>query len=778
MTDLTRLQNRINDAFAKSAAPVAEQGRRVTITPPPLSAQAAMERPPTAMADRGKTGSLGPALFGGGALLASAAVLGSGGQDAGLNLVFGGLGVVSLGALVLHFIGRAPKADAVASVSQPVLKGHLAATPPPAPEKPAVARGSGDDARTYATIHDALGDMVVSRDLDGRILAANAVFRDLTGCATPEGRTCEELGLVFEPAGKAGRFDVEFLTDGGPRTFRWHDVKAREAGSGRAVIQSVARDVTDERLLARAREEARERAEALSVAKSRMLATVSHEIRTPLGGILGLASLLSRTRITPEQENYLAGIRQSGEALGQLVDELVDFSAIEAGRFALHPQETPLRPVVEGVVEMLAHRAHAKGIEIGVTVAANVPDSLVFDAARLRQVLFNVIGNAVKFTRQGGVLVKVHRADGNLVITVKDTGPGMTEAEMAAIFSEFGQAGETGDRIGGNGLGLFISRRLMQALGGTLQVESRRDWGTTFSIRLPAGACDDVGAVMDDRATRLSANRVLLIAPEGPAAEATVATLTALGAHCQHLTCAEMAAARVQRGETFTDVIVDHRLSGSFSRIAPERGGHAAGGPRRIFLFNPEERTARGRGDFDAWLIRPLREKSLTDVLTGRLRGVEKRDALNDNRPLPGFAITGPTPATATGVEVLLAEDDPVNAMLARTALEKAGYRVTHVSDFGAVRDILLGSTVKRPDLLITDLHMPGGDGVEVIGRIRAAEKAAGLKRMPVLVLTADRHRPVVQKARLSGADGVIDKPAAPDRLIDEVKLLCSLAGL
>ena len=798
MTDLTRLQTRINEAFSKDTASVAEPQKRVTITPPPLSAEAVFEsRPIPAEPHKRGASNIGPALFGGGALLASAAVLGFGGQDVGLNIVFGGLAAVSLGAMVLHFLNRAPKADAVAPVAQPVLK-RTASAVSDAPVKSVLAKAdeakpqaaliaqdavevtpaphrNGEDARTYGTIHDALGDIVVTRDVGGRILAANAVFRALTACPSPEGRTCEALGLVFDATGKPGQFEVEILSNDGPRSFRWHDVKAREPGTGRSVIQSVARDVTDERLLARAREEARKRAEAQSAAKSRMLATVSHEIRTPLGGILGLASLLSRTRTTPEQENYLAGIRQSGEALGQLVDELLDFAAIEAGRFTLHPEKTALRPFVEGVAEMLAHRAHAKGIEVAVTVAANVPETLVFDPARLRQVLFNVIGNAVKFTRHGGVLIKATYVAGELVLTVTDTGPGMTEAETGCIFGEFEQVGDTCGRSGGTGLGLFISLRLMKALGGNLNVESRKDIGSTFIIRLPAPAGEAKGA---DRSQRLAASNVLLIAPAGPAADATVSTLTELGARCCHLTSAEAAASVAATINTYTDVIVDHRLSSTFSRIMPDRVHGLEEGPRRIFLFNPEERTARGRGDFDAWLIRPLREKSLTEVLSGRLRGIEKRDALNDNRPLPGFAVAGPNVAPATGLSVLLAEDDPVNAMLARTALEKAGYRVTHVSDFEAVREVVLGSALKRPDLLITDLHMPGGDGVEMIGRIRAAEKSAGMKRMPVLVLTADRRKPVVQKARLSGADGVIDKPAAPDRLVEEVKLLCAMAEL
>lgn len=756
MSDPIRLQNRLSNAFDRPRASVADAAGRTVLEPPPLAPEAAFEVPPRVR----RTWEFSPYLFGGLGLVASAAALAIG-HEAGFYAVVGGLGSVGAGAVLLHALGRAPSISEKEKV-RPQDRGEA--------RQDALWRRD-ESAAIRDSVHDALGDIVVSRDLEGRIVAANTVFCRLAGTGAPQGQTCEALGFSFVPAGQAGRFEVTVSMPRGPRLFLWHDVTVRDERTGVLMVRSLARDVTEERQLARDCEEALRRAEAMSEAKSRLLATVSHEIRTPLGGILGMVSLLGRTRLSPEQASYLDGIRQSGEALGQLVDELLDFSSIEAGRFKLNPLVTEIRPLIEGVSEMLAYRAHGKGLEIAVTVDAGVPEQLEIDAARLRQVLFNLIGNAVKFTATGGVLVSVALERSELVVAVSDTGPGMDAAAMEAIFDEFSQTGDAGARSGGTGLGLSISARLATALGGSLSVSSRMAAGSTFTLRLPVRS--PAGAVEDGRAARLAASRVLLLAPAGPAARATVATLETLGAHCRHVTSAVEAAQVLEGvakgGTVFTDIIVDHRLASAFTRTVPARQPGEASGPRRIFLVNPEERTARGRGDFDAWLIRPLREKSLTDVLTGRLCGLEKRGALNDNCPLPGFAAPAPEPAPATGLSVLLAEDDPVNAMLARSALEKAGHRVSHVGDFEAVLAAINEPSVRRPDLLVTDLSMPGGEGSEVIASIRAAENASGLPRLPVLVLTADKRRQAAQRALSSGADAVLEKPAAPERLVEVI---------
>ncbi|MDE1995832.1 MAG: response regulator, partial [Rhizobiaceae bacterium] len=627
---------------------------------------------------------------------------------------------------------------------------------------------SNESTSLLATIHDALGDITVTRDIHRRIIHANATFRTVTGKLHPEGLTLEEAGLVFRTVTASQRQDAEIAAPDGPRIFAWHDVLLRDPASGQLMIQSIARDVTEERHAARLREEARLKAEYNSAAKSRLLATVSHEIRTPLSGILGMNHLLAQTPLTLEQANYLTGIRQSGNALVQLVEDLLDFSTIEVGRFQLRPRSEALRPLLEGVVEMLAHRAHEKGIEIAATVAADVPETMEFDPARLRQVLFNVIGNAVKFTQAGGVLIRAGLEGKDLVISVRDTGPGMTDEEQARIFGEFEQAGNVLDRSAGTGLGLAISARILRAFGGVLNVASVRGEGSEFTIRFPV-AIDEERYEGGSRRGLLGQSRVLFLAPEGAASTAIAATIRTLGGECVLIGPEEamvlMGALSEGRAEMPTDIIIDHRMASWFLR---EGAPLAVACRRKIFLVNPEERNTHPLDLFDAWLIRPLREQSLIDVLNGRMRGMEKRDALHESHQVLSLA----TPeATDTALNIVLGEDDPVNAMLVRAMLAKAGHRVRLVEDFEGLLARAEGGE-NRPDVLVTDLSMPGGDGAVVIGRLRARERRDGLKPLPIIVLTADSRDAIRRQVLLAGADCVITKPVDPERLIAEVRNL------
>lgn len=633
-----------------------------------------------------------------------------------------------------------------------------------------------------SAIHDVLGDIVVMRSLDGRILRANAVLGELTGEADIEGRTCEEIGLTFRSQAIAHRYDADIDGPMGRRIYSWHDVTVRDPASGELVVHSIARDVTEERRAEGERELARLRAEEASAAKSRLLATVSHEIRTPLSGILGMSHLIGQTRLTAEQKNYLAGMRQSGHALVQLVDDLLDFSTIEAGRFQLRPSEEPVRRMLESVVEMLSHRAHEKGIEIGSFVAPEVPGLLLFDAPRLRQVLYNVVGNAVKFTHTGGVSLETSLDRGAVVIRVTDTGPGMNAEEQARIFEEFEQTGSAAQRSGGTGLGLAISARILNEAGGALMLESTPGKGSTFTIRMPVDIRKAAGG-NGSRKGVLKGSLVFLLAPAGPASKALVRTVGALGGSCHLATSLDEAFDLVQqlagRGADLTDIIVDNRLAGAFRRELADLEYLRDSRARRVYLVNPEERTGRAIGNgegYDSWLIRPLRERSLVEVLRGRMKGIEVRDAINDNRPilkdLPQAAATV-APAASTGARILLAEDDPVNAMLVRSVLERAGHTVRHVPDYPSLVSALAGATDAGPfaaDVIVTDLGMPGGDGKEMIARI--VQREYGNADLPVLILTADSRAELREELLAVGADAVLAKPADPVALIAEIARL------
>ncbi len=622
-----------------------------------------------------------------------------------------------------------------------------------------------------ASIHDGFGDIAVLRDQGGRIRAANRVFSDLVGEDDPRGKTCEELGFVFRPSSRAGRLLAEIATSGGPRHFAWGDVMTRDPATGQLLTQSVGRDITEETRSTSIAEAACSKAERASAAKSRLLATVAHEVRTPLTGLLGMADLLDNSPLAADQRNYVSGLRQSGQVLSHLVEDLLDFATMEAGRFELRPVAMSPRQLIEGVVEMLAPRAHFKGLEIASYVGPDVPEYLDLDPARLRQVLFNVAGNAVKFTRSGGVCVSATIVASDLVLVIADTGPGMTGEEKARIFDEFVQVGSQEAKSGGKGLGLSISARIVEAFHGSMSVDSIEAQGTTFTIRIPVSA----GLLNSGRGGRrgqLAGSGVILMAPEGPAARAILRTITALGG--AGLLCETDAAVAdaLQRGSidgrALTDIVVDHRLERYF--IGDVAVTAEMMRLRRVFLVNPEERQARISGPYDAWLIRPLREQSLVDVLRGRLHGLEKRGATNDNQPDADKAIRNTASRDMSGgLNIVLGEDDPVNALLVRTTLARAGHNVRHAGDFDSLLSLLAGSDGWRPDLLITDLGMPGGSGLDIIQRLRGREMAEGRRAMPIIVLSGDCGEETRLAALSNGADRVLAKPAAPGDLLQQV---------
>lgn len=700
---------------------------------------------------------------------------------AGMGLLLGAL-VLATGMAAGFYIAAAGLALAGIAGAVFLLRAHRPQAAVEADRDRSWERS--ETSEILSAIHEVLGDIIVMRTLDGRILRANAVLGELTGRSEVEGQTCEALGLTFRSQASAHRYDVEVDGPAGKRIYSWHDVTVRDPASGDLVVHSIARDVTEERRAEGERERARQRAEEASAAKSRLLATVSHEIRTPLSGILGMSHLIGQTRLTAEQKNYLSGMRQSGHALVQLVDDLLDFSSIEAGRFQLRPSEEPVRPMLESVVEMLSPRAHEKGIEIGSFVSPDVPGLLLYDAPRLRQVLYNVVGNAVKFTHTGGVSLETSLDRGAVVIRVTDSGPGMNAEEQARIFHEFEQTGSAAQRSGGTGLGLAISARILSEAGGALTLESTPGKGSTFTIRMPV---DRLHKAPNGAARKgvLKGSLVFLLAPAGPASRALVRTIDALGGACHLASSVEEAHDLVQslagRKAGLTDIIVDNRLAGSFRRELADltyfRESHA----RRIYLVNPEERSGRAIGNgegYDSWLIRPLRERSLVEVLRGRMKGIEVRDAINDNRPiLKDFSDAAPETAepTAMGMRILLAEDDPVNAMLVRAMLERAGHSVRHVPDYPALVSALSGATDAGPfaaDLILTDLGMPGGDGAAMIARI--VQGGYGNARLPVVVLTADNRAGLGEELLALGADAVLAKPADPDRLLAEIARLAS----
>lgn len=371
-----------------------------------------------------------------------------------------------------------------------------------------------------------------------------------------------------------------------------------------------------------------ERAEAASEAKSRFLATVSHEICTPLNGILGMTDLLSSMPLEAEAQSYLAAIRTSGVALTNLIDEILDFSRIEAGRLDLESAPFEIAPLVEGVIELLAPRAQGKGIEIAAAIAADVPARVTGDAARLRQILINLAGNAVKFTEAGGVGLRVEAGFGGaLVFRVEDTGPGVPEGRRAAIFDEFERGdGSASAAHGGAGLGLAISRALAKLMGGALELEKSDAAGSTFILTLPLEA--EPVASKDSRS--LEGRRALIVAHSRFEAPYLGERLAAVGATVERAEGEDEAMLSLAQNAAPEVVIVDCALGERAARRIADaaRAAHAG---RTLVLVSPFERRTIGQnvlGAFDGWLVKPVRHASLLARLNDGLANAQGASAL------------------------------------------------------------------------------------------------------------------------------------------------------
>lgn len=572
-------------------------------------------------------------------------------------------------------------------------------------------------------VFEAAPDPMAHLDAEGALLRANAAFRAVF--RQPIGPRRAPWGRVEPPpfTGDVRTFEAP-APDG--RLFEWRE---RRLPDGARII--AARDVSDR--AAAALETAR--------AKTLLFATLTHELRTPLNGILGMAGLIERDTMDPGARSYLAAIRKSGEHLLDLVTEILDFSRLESGHVLL--EEAPFDPeeVAQSVAELLSPRAREKGLEICVTVGAGTPARLIGDAGRLRQILFNLAGNAVKFTQEGGVVIEIGPVEGRIRFTVRDTGPGIPADKQAEIFEAFGQADASHTRLyGGAGLGLAIVRKLAGAMGGAAAVRSRPGAGSAFWVDLPfaKAAPPSSGAppLQGLTAVVLTANPVL-----GDAIVQNIQTLGGRASRAENVSAC--AGADV--------LLLDHDLA---------RGDPSAfltvGAPI-VIMAAQEERDAvaayRAAG-IGHYLLKPLRSRSLV----ARLRGAAGAETAPATAPM--VEDERAAPVVNLGLSVLLAEDNPINALLARTLLQRAGCRVDVVGDGEeAVEAIRRG----RYDIAFLDLRMPRLDGVSAARRIRALGDGKG--DLALIALTADAGEAERAAAAQAGMDDFITKPIDPDRL-------------
>lgn len=621
---------------------------------------------------------------------------------------------------------------------------------------------------------DTLGDVVTRWRAGGEIVYANdaaeRLFPEGWAPALPEanGSTAED---------EASR-DIRMQTSGGERWFARRDVPVRDGTSGEPLIQTILRDVTDRRRIEDALLAARNQAETANASKSRFLATVSHEIRTPLNGILGMTGLLADTRLTAEQASYVEAVRASGEILLLLINEVLDLSRIEAGRLDLAPEEIALAPLAESVVELLSPRAQSKGLEIGCYIAPDMPARLVADPTRLRQILFNLAGNGLKFTETGGVEICIEpiaetgedTPEGpprRFAITVRDTGIGFAPEEAERLFEEFEQVDHgPARRFDGAGLGLAISRRLARLMGGDVIACSAPGEGATFRVELPLRAAPALPAPAP-AARPLAGSRIALVSASCIEMPLIARSLAAQGAATTLLAPGK---------EDDDDALLSADLvlldplavtdAGAWLASARAAGLAAPAG----VLLAPSERDRLPRlreAGFGGYLIRPVRATSLTELcatLLGRDTGLSPWD-----RPEPR-SLTG-ADGEGTGCDsacaqrplrILVADDNDINRMLSEALLRKLGHEPVVAADGAAA---LAAAADGSCDMLLMDLHMPVVDGIAAIRRFREMETAGGWPRAPVYVVTADVTADAEKAALAAGADAVLSKPLDPDLL-------------
>ncbi len=659
--------------------------------------------------------------------------------------------------------------------------------------------GELQEQRTFLRkIIDLNPSFIFAKDRQGRYTLANRTIAEAYGTTVDKliGRTDADFSLHKEQAegfrqedlqvldSKTEKFipEVEFIgNDGNSRWMQVIKIPLISADGEAQQSLGVATDITLQKQAAIAMQRAKETAEDANRAKSEFLANMSHEIRTPMNGIIGLTELTLDTDLVPEQREYLTMVKDSADSLLSVINDILDFSKIEAGKFDLDPIHFKLRDSLDDALKGLALRAHQKGLELACHVLPDVPDALIGDPGRLRQIIINLVGNAIKFTGEGEVVVRVavqtqDLEDTLLHFTVADTGIGIPLDKQQVIFEAFSQAdGSTTRRYGGTGLGLAISSQLVEIMGGEMSVESLPGRGSVFHFTARFGVQKEGTEtaqekpeinwhhlpvlIVDDNATnRRILKDVLTNWQMNP---------TAVEGGQQALVALEQAK---ETGVPFPVVLLDAQMPDmdGFSLAQQIKDDSRLAGATIMMLSSAGQRgdalRCRELG-IAAYLTKPVKQSELFSAIlallgasTAKQRGPQliTRHSLRENRE---------------GYQILLAEDNRVNQRLAGRLLEKAGHSVVIASNG---LEAVAAFEKENFDLILMDVQMPEMNGYEATASIREKEKAIG-GHIPIIAMTAHAMKGDRERCLAAGMDNYVAKPIKNKELFEAIAVCAGL---
>ena len=613
-------------------------------------------------------------------------------------------------------------------------------------------------------------------------------FRHAMDAYVPQDR--EILRSSFDRCKAVGLpFDLELQLVGTTASRRWVRVigqPGRDDDGKITTVHGAIQDITERktnelatrelaerleaRVLARTQElnQAREDAELASQAKSAFVAAMSHEIRTPMNGVIGMIDVLHQTSLQGYQVEMVDLIRDSAQSLLGIIEDILDFSKIEAGRIEIERAPLDLAEVVEGVCGMLDHTAIKRDVRMALFIDPAIPSPLLGDAARLRQVLVNLVGNAIKFCGGGqwagriqvrALLRDASESAATVELSVSDNGIGMDQATLASLFKPFTQGDASTTRhFGGTGLGLAISDALVKLMGGEITVRSAPEQGATFSVVLTLPPASGNRKV-DPAAARVAGLRCCIVGDDFPLAADLAAYLRQAGVIVE--TAADMTAARP--ADLWVLLPSQNHVSLEAMRA---QARHAGGTQTRFFKLGSGYRR-RPRVEADDLVLLDycgLTRRSLYRVLalaSGRVAGVED-GADHGERPALASAARGPLRALPAGRQILVAEDNETNRKVIRHQLALIGLDAAFAEDGRHALDLWRSGNY---GLLLTDLHMPRMDGYALAAAIRAAEQARGARRTTIVALTANALRDEEARCRAAGMDAYLGKPVRLARL-------------